>query len=61
MSLLLPHAIVLNLPKIMISCNKDNRASAKVAIKNGGLLTGEGFDEDEGKVTEIYWINLNIK
>jgi len=39
LSLLLPYATALNLSKIMISCNKDNRASAKVAIQNG-----EGID-----------------
>ena len=61
LSLLLPYAMALNLAKIMISCNKDNRASAKVAIQNGGVLTGEGFDEDEGKVTEVFLIDLNIK
>ena len=24
----------------------------------GRVLTGEGFDEDEDKVTEIYWIHF---
>ena len=27
-------------------------------LLNGGVLAGEGFDEDEGKVTEIYWIDI---
>jgi len=58
LSLILAKAKALNLSKIMISCNKDNRASVKVITSNGGVLAGEGFDEDEGKVTEIYWINV---
>ena len=58
LSLILAKAKALNLSKIMISCNKDNRASVGVILHNGGVLAGEGFDEDEGKVTEIYWINL---
>ena len=58
LSLALEKAKELGLDKIMISCNKDNIPSDQVAIKNGGVMTGEGFDEDEKKVTEIYWINI---
>ena len=56
--LVLEKAKALGLSKVMISCGKDNRASARVAIQGGGVLSGEGFDEDAGEVTEIYWINL---
>ena len=58
LSLALDKAKTLGLDKVMISCSKDNRVSAYVAIRNGGILAGEGFDEDEGKITEIYWINI---
>lgn len=58
LSLVLEKAKALGLSKVMISCSKDNRVSARTAISNGGVLTGEGFDEDEGKVTEIYWIDI---
>ena len=58
LSLALAKAKELGLSRIMISCNKDNRASAHVAMRNGGILAGEGFDEDEGEVTEIYWIDV---
>ena len=58
LSLLLGKAKALNIPQVMIHCTKDNRASAKVIIQNGGVLAGEGFDEEEGKVSEIYWIDI---
>jgi len=58
LSLILAKAKILNLSKIMISCNKDNRASVGVIVQNGGILVCEGFDEDEGKITEIYWIDI---
>ena len=58
LALLLPVAKALHIPKVMISCNKSNRGSAKVAMNNGGVLSGEGFDEDTKSITEIYWIDL---
>lgn len=58
LALLLPKARALHIPKVMISCDKSNRGSAKVAMNNGGILSGEGFDEDTRSITEIYWIQL---
>ena len=58
LSLLLVKAKELNISQVVIHCTKDNRASAKVVIQNGGLLIGEGFDEEEGKVSEIYYIDI---
>ena len=58
LALLLLVAKALHIPKVMISCDKSNYGSAKVAMNNGGVLSGEGFDEDTRSVTEIYWINL---
>lgn len=58
LALVLLQAQALKIQKVMISCDKSNRASAKVAIKNGGILSGEGFDEESETITEIYWIDL---
>ena len=58
LALVLLQARALRIPKVMISCDKSNRSSARVAVKNGGVLAGEGFDEERGTVTEIYWIDL---
>ncbi|MBE6012351.1 GNAT family N-acetyltransferase [Anaeropeptidivorans aminofermentans] len=57
LQLILEKAREIGLDKVMISCNKTNMASAKVIMKNGGLLTYEGPDEEYG-IIQIYWINL---
>ena len=57
LSLVLVKAKELHIPRVMISCDKDNIASAKVALNNGGKLEWEGYDEDDGLI-QIYWIDL---
>lgn len=47
----------LNIHRVLISCNKDNIASAKSIIKNGGVLENEVM-LDDGKVEQRYWISL---
>lgn len=60
LALVLLQAQALQMQKVMITCDKSNRASAKVAIKNGAILSGEGFDEETETITEIYWIEIGI-
>lgn len=60
LSLVLEKAKELHIPRVMISCDKTNIASAKVAINNGGKLEWEGYDEVDGNI-QIYWIDLRIK
>ena len=57
LSLVLEKAKELHIPRVMISCDKTNTASAKVAISNGGKLEWEGYDEEDGYI-RIYWIDL---
>ena len=47
----------LGIEKVLITCNKNNIASAKAIQKNGGILENEVIDED-GKIIQRYWINL---
>jgi predicted acetyltransferase len=54
--LALDEASKLNIPKVMITCYKDNFRSAKTAISCGGKLTCENIYE--GKAQQIYWIEL---
>ena len=46
----------MNIPKVMITCDKSNAASAKTAVKCGGVLTWEGYCEKE--IIQVYWIDL---
>lgn len=57
LSLVLEKAKELYIPHVMISCDKTNLGSAKVAINNGGKLEWEGYDEEDGYI-QIYWIVL---
>ena len=44
--------------KVLLGCYKDNLASAKTIQKNGGVLTDENDNYDEGKISQYYSINL---
>lgn len=57
LALVLDKAKELGIPRVMISCDQTNFASAKVAINNGGRLEWEGYDEEDGYI-QIYWIDL---
>ena len=43
--------------KALITCDKNNIASAKTAIKNGATLENE-ITEDNGNILQRYWITL---
>lgn len=47
----------LGIDKALVTCDKDNAASAKTAIKCGGVLENE-FIEENGNVVQRYWIAL---
>lgn len=55
LSLLIVRKMGIN--KALITCNKDNIASAKTILKNGGVLENEVIEG--GEVTQRYWININ--
>lgn len=46
----------LNIKKILITCYKDNIASAKTMINNGAILENEVAEGNQ--ITQRYWINL---
>ena len=46
----------LGINKVLMVCDKDNIASAKTIIKNGGILENE-FINDNGKIEQRYWID----
>lgn len=44
--------------KILVSCHKENTASAKTILRNGGILENEVIDHRNGQVLQRYWITL---
>lgn len=46
----------LGIHRVLMCCDKDNVASAKSIIKNGGVLENEVFED--GHLTQRYWIEL---
>jgi len=48
----------LGLDKLLVTCHKENAASARTILKNGGILENEVVDERNGEVLQRYWIKL---
>lgn len=44
--------------RVLITCDKENIASAKTIIKNGGVLENELWNEEDKEITQRYWIEL---
>lgn len=45
--------------RVLVTCDKDNIASARVIQKNGGVLESEGVDPGDGKMTQRYWLETS--
>lgn len=52
----LPIAKSLGIHRVLVTCDKNNLASARTIMKNGGVLENEIRDGDEA--IQRYWINL---
>ncbi|MDF2878093.1 MAG: acetyltransferase [Clostridia bacterium] len=50
----LPIAKKLEIDEVLVTCDKNNTASAKTIIKNGGILENEVTEEEE--IVQRYWI-----
>jgi predicted acetyltransferase len=46
------------LRKIRLTCNKDNVASARTILRNGGRFDDEEFMPAQQRVVSRYWISL---
>lgn len=46
--------------KALVTCDKVNIASAKTAIRNGGVMENE-YIEDDGNIVQRYWIETKNK
>ena len=47
----------IGLKKVLITCNKNNVASARTIIKNGGVLENE-LPKSEEEIFQRYWIEI---
>ena len=56
--MVLKKAKELGLTRVLITCDKDNMASAKVIQKNGGELESESMSKHRDKMKQRYWIEL---
>lgn len=48
----------LDIKRTLITCAKENPASAKVIIKNGGIMENEIYSDTFKEVIQRYWISL---
>lgn len=48
----------LGLSKILLCCYRDNKASERVILHNGGVLESEVQSEETGRVIRRYWITV---
>lgn len=48
----------MGMEKILVSCHKENAASAQTILRNGGVLENEVVDHRNSEVLQRYWITL---
>ncbi|HZK55677.1 MAG TPA: GNAT family N-acetyltransferase, partial [Desulfosporosinus sp.] len=58
LKLALEKAAMINLNKVLITCEHDNMGSKKIIENNGGIFESETFYKDENKKFSRYWITL---
>lgn len=58
LALTLDRARELGLSRVLLTCDSDNIRSARVIVRNGGVLTSEGYSPLRGARVSRYWIAL---
>jgi predicted acetyltransferase len=58
LSLALESARKLGLTEVLLTCGKDNMASARIIRRNGGVLESEEYLEHRGEVVQRYVVSL---
>jgi predicted acetyltransferase len=58
LALTLQHARALGLSRVLVTCDTDNTRSARIIVKNGGVLASEGYSELVKTRVSRYWIDL---
>ena len=57
--LTLIEAANMGLRKVLVTCDFDNEASAKVIFRNGGVFENQMMSDFSGKMVNRYWIEIN--
>ena len=58
LGLALPKVQALGLTRLLVTCDTDNHASARIIEKNGGKLENQVTSRTSGKLVSRYWITL---
>jgi len=58
LKLTLEKAGATGLDRVLLTCGKGNVASARVIVKNGGVLDSEEYIEERKEIIQRYWIDL---
>ena len=56
LKLTLPRCRELGLDRVLITCKKDNEASRRTILKNGGVYESTVYEADAGIYLERYWV-----
>jgi predicted acetyltransferase len=56
--LTLLRARTVGLKRVLLTCAKENIASARTILRNGGVLESEEFLPDRSEVVQRYWIEI---
>lgn len=59
LELTLQKAREFGMPKVLVTCDTDNFASARIIRKNGGILAGHAISDESRKNVSQYWILLD--
>lgn len=58
LKLTLERARAMGLGRVLLTCDTDNTASARIIEKNGGVFDSHATSERTGKTVSRYWIDL---
>lgn len=58
LAMTLPHARALGLTRVLLTCDSDNVASARIIEHNGGVLASQSVSPRSGVLVSRYWIEL---
>jgi len=60
LKLALEKAVMINLDKVLITCDDDNIASKKIIENNGGIFESKILKDENNKQLRRYWITLGV-